>query len=275
MSEPTTTPPTPAPAEPQAPAAAPPPPALPQSFQRFSNRQRLEHFVMMIAIVVLTLTGLPQKYPDAGWAETIVLGLGGIDSTRAIHRLFGAILALAALEHLTFMLGSLFLGRARATMVITRKDVADAIQNLKYCLGIARQAPQFDRYDYKQKFEYWGLIFGGIVMVSTGLVLWFPTVAARYLPAAVIPTSKVLHTNEAMLATLVVVVWHMYGAHLSPEVFPADTSIFTGHISRERLKHEHFLEYQRLTADEPAAAEEETGHEQTSGGEPGGGGRAG
>jgi formate dehydrogenase subunit gamma len=225
-------------------------PAPPQSFRRFTTRQRLEHFVMMIAVIVLTVTGLPQKYPDAGWAETIVLGLGGIDMTRAIHRLFGAALAIVAVEHLVFILGTLLLGRARATMVISRKDVSDAIQNLKYCLGIAPKAPQFDRYDYKQKFEYWGLIFGGLVMVCTGLVLWFPTLAARILPAAVIPTSKVLHTNEAMLATLVVVVWHMYGAHLSPEVFPADTSIFSGRISRERLKHEHFLEYQRLTADE-------------------------
>lgn len=227
-----------------------PPAALPQSFRRFSNRQRLEHLVMMIAVIVLTVTGLPQKYPDAGWAETIVLGLGGIDTTRAIHRLFGAVLALVAVEHLVFILGTLLLGRARATMVINRKDVSDAVQNLKYCLGIAPKAPQFDRYDYKQKFEYWGLVFGGLVMVCTGFVLWFPTLAARFLPAAVIPASKVLHTNEAMLATLVVVVWHMYGAHLSPEVFPADTSIFSGKISRERLKHEHYLEYQRLTADE-------------------------
>jgi formate dehydrogenase gamma subunit len=251
-------------------------PLPPQSFRRFSNRQRLEHFVMMISIIVLTFTGLPQKYPDAKWAEWIVLGIGGIDATRALHRLFGALLALAALEHLTVMIGSLLLHRARATMVITRKDVTDAIQNLKYCLGIAPRAPQFDRFDYKQKFEYWGLIFGGMVMVATGLVLWFPTVAARYLPASVIPTSKVLHTNEAMLATLVVVVWHMYGSHLSPEVFPADTSIFTGRISRERLKHEHFLEYQRLTADEPASPEAPSAHEQpATGGEPGGGAKAG
>ncbi len=253
-------------------AAEAPAAPLPESFRRFTNRQRLEHFVLMIAVIMLTMTGLPQKYPDAGWAETIVLGLGGIDMTRAIHRLFGAVLAIVAVEHLTFILGTLLLGRARATMVVSRKDVGDAVQNLKYCLGIAPKAPQFDRYDYKQKFEYWGLIFGGLVMVCTGLVLWFPTLAARFLPAEVIPTSKVLHTNEAMLATLVVVVWHMYGAHLSPEVFPADTSIFTGKISRERLKHEHFVEYQRLTAGEPPEPEEHEGPVHPAPGKPEGGG---
>jgi cytochrome b subunit of formate dehydrogenase len=172
------------------------------SFVRFSNRQRLEHIVMMCAFVVLTATGLPQKYPDAGWAGWIVSHLGGIDTTRAIHRAFGLVLALVALEHLTVILGGLILGRARATMLLTRKDFRDAVQNLKYCLGLRPKPPQFDRFDYKQKWEYWGLLFGGIVMCLTGFVLWFPTFATRVLPGVVIPTAKVLHTNEAMLALL-------------------------------------------------------------------------
>ncbi|MDP2744725.1 MAG: hypothetical protein Q8P00_06650, partial [Dehalococcoidia bacterium] len=40
-----------------------------------------------------------------------------------------------------------------------------------------------------------------------------------------------------------IVVWHLYGAHLAPDRFPADTSIFTGKISRERALKEHPLEY--------------------------------
>ncbi|HEY3352552.1 MAG TPA: cytochrome b/b6 domain-containing protein [Polyangia bacterium] len=222
------------------------------SFVRFSNRQRLEHLVMMIAFTTLTLTGLPQKYPDAGWANWIVSHLGGIDMTRAVHRAFGLVLAFIALQHIGIMVGALVLGRARATMLITRQDFRDAVDNLKYCLGLLPKPPKFDRFDYKQKWEYWGLLFGGVVMVMTGFVLWYPTLATKLLPGVVIPTAKVLHTNEAMLALLAVVVWHIYGAHLSPEVFPADTSIFTGRISAERMKHEHTLEYQRVAGAEAA-----------------------
>lgn len=209
---------------------------------------------MMVAFIVLAATGLPQKYPEARWAEWIVLFLGGIDATRAVHRVFGLVLSLVALEHLGVIVSSLLLGRVRFSMLPGRKDVTDAIQNLKYGLGLVSAPPKFERFDYKQKFEYWGLIFGGMVMVASGFVLWFPTLTARYLPGVLIPAAKVLHTNEAMLALLVVVVWHVYGAHLSPEVFPADTSIFTGRISRERLKHEHYLEYLRLTAGEEEEA---------------------
>ena len=61
-----------------------------------------------------------------------------------------------------------------------------------------------------------------------------------------IPAAKALHTNEALLAFLVIVIWHIYNAIFSPEVFPVDTVMFTGRISKERMMHEHPIEYERL-----------------------------
>jgi hypothetical protein len=49
-------------------------------------------------------------------------------------------------------------------------------------------------------------------------------------------------------------VWHIYNAHLNPDVFPFDRSIFTGEISEHRLQHEHALEYERLQRAAPGAA---------------------
>jgi hypothetical protein len=46
----------------------------------------------------------------------------------------------------------------------------------------------------------------------------------------------------------------MYSAHFNPDVFPMDSSIFTGRISLERLEHEHALEYRRLFGGGGAAA---------------------
>ena len=97
-------------------------------------------------------------------------------------------------------------------------------------------------------------------MISTGVVLWFPVNVARFLPGEVIPAAKAAHSNEALLAFLVIVTWHIYNSIFSPEVFPLDTGIFTGKISRERMVHEHPLELARI---ENVPVEEITKHHHT------------
>ena len=81
-------------------------------------------------------------------------------------------------------------------------------------------------------------------------MLLFPIAVTRWLPGQLVPAAQVAHSNEGLMALLVVVVWHIYNAHLSPDVFPFDTTIFTGRISEERMRHEHPLEYERLPREE-------------------------
>ena len=138
------------------------------------------------------------------------------------------------------------LDRTLRRLLTELPDVQRAIVTLRYYLGVADKAPPFDRYDYRMKFEYWGLVAGNVIMVVTGFVLYFPALAARLMPGQIIPASKVAHSNEGLMAFLVITIWHIYNAHLSPDVFPFDTSIFTGKISRERMLHEHPLELARM-----------------------------
>jgi hypothetical protein len=88
-------------------------------------------------------------------------------------------------------------------------------------------------------------------MVFTGFILFFPVAVARFLPGELIPAAKVAHSNEGLMALLVIAIWHIFNAHLNPDVFPADTSIFTGKVSRERYEHEHPLELARLEGRPP------------------------
>jgi formate dehydrogenase subunit gamma len=136
-------------------------------------------------------------------------------------------------------------------MVPTKKDFEDSILQLKYYLGMTDEHPHYDRYDYKQKFEYWGLIFGNLIVIGSGLILFFPTTAARFIPGEVIPAAKMAHSNEGLMAFLVITIWHIFNAHLNPDVFPFDASIFTGKISRERMLHEHPVELARLEGGAP------------------------
>jgi formate dehydrogenase gamma subunit len=213
---------------------------------RFSYWARLQHASVILLFGLLLLTGLPQRWPELRISQWLVDAMGGLFAARWLHRAAG--LAFSALlgAHLAVAIYGIATRRMRASMVLTKKDFTDAIDNLRYYAGRKDSPPKFGRFDYRQKFEYWGLVFGSFIMVATGLILLFPIVLSRVLPAELIPAAKVMHSYEALLAMLIVIIWHMTGAHLAPESFPIDTSIFTGRIRKEKLRHEHALEYEEL-----------------------------
>ena len=218
--------------------------------KRFSIFRLIEHHANAITFVMLVVTGLSQKFHGRIWADWIIITLGGIDNTRFIHRLMGLVLATLTVQHVLIGSYGILFKKWAPSMIINRKDFTDAIDNIKYYIGITDMPARCDRYDYKQKFEYWGVVIGGFLMVGTGLTLWFPTKVFSlipFLPGQIIPAAKAAHSNEAFLAFLVIVTWHIYNAVFSPEVFPLDTVIFTGKISKERMIHEHPLEYERIT----------------------------
>jgi formate dehydrogenase gamma subunit len=219
-------------------------------FVRFSRSQRIQHLAAMVVFFLLCVTGLPQKYFDSSWAAPLINLTGGVDGARWLHRAAGLVFTGMLILHVGALLLQLARGKVAVSMAPHKQDVTDALTTLRYYIGIGDQQARFDRFDYKQKFEYWGMLMGSFVVVATGLVLLFPTEVTMLLPGSAIPVAVVAHSNEGLLAFLTIITWHIFNACLTPEVFPVDTSIFTGRISEERMKHEHPLEYERLIAAE-------------------------
>lgn len=217
---------------------------------RFTPIQRFEHASIMLLFVVLAVTGLPQKFFEAGWAQTLTGLLGGVDAARWMHRAAGVLFTLLCVVHLARLTWLVAAGRTSLALVPNRQDFRDAITMVRYYLGLSNEQARFDKFDYKQKFEYWGLVLGAGVVAVTGFILLYPTAVTRFLPGQVVPAAQVAHSYEGLMAFLVVIVWHIYNAHLNPDVFPFDTTIFTGRISRERMRHEHPLEYERILENE-------------------------
>ncbi|MBN2385844.1 MAG: cytochrome b/b6 domain-containing protein [Anaerolineales bacterium] len=216
----------------------------PAVYARFHWTQRIAHFLLLTSFSLLGLTGLPQKFPLAGWAQAMIRFFGGIEMTRSLHHVFAVVLMLLTIYHIIDIGSKIFVLRVPLTMLPVIKDVKDAWQAFLYNLGVARTRPQMGRYTFEEKLEYWALVWGTIIMGLTGFMMWNPIATARILPGEAIPAAKAAHGGEALLAVAAIFIWHMYSVHIRR----FNKSMFTGRLSEEEMLHEHPLELADIKA---------------------------
>jgi hypothetical protein len=124
------------------------------------------------------------------------------------------------------------------------KDVRDFLDALRYNLGRRQERPRFGRYNFEEKMEYWAVIWGTLIMILTGFILWNPIASTQWLPGQIVPMAKAAHGGEALLAVLSIITWHVYNVHIKH----FNKSIFTGRLTREEMLQEHPLELARIEA---------------------------
>ena len=207
-------------------------------YRRFTSSDRLEHVAQVGAFSVLAVTGLVQRYPGARLSQNLIDLMGGIESVRVIHRLFATILMVAVVYHVGAIGYRKYVQRRPKEMLPTRADLTAAAHSIRYLAGRESAPPPQGRFTWEEKLEYFALVWGTLVMIVTGFLLWNPIATARILPGQFIPAAKVFHSGEALLAVLAVIVWHMYHVHVKG----FNTSMFTGYMSRKDMAHEHALE---------------------------------
>lgn len=219
--------------------------------RRFYRRNMRMHVVIITTFMLLALTGLPLKFSGAPWAQTLVDILGGIETTRFLHRV-------AAIGTFGYMIAHILEVFIRAvfrrekgmfwgpnSMMPQPKDLSDFVGNIKYFLYLGER-PLGDRWTYFEKFDYLAVFWGVMIIGLSGLFLWFPDFFTSFLPGWTLNAAQVIHSDEALLATGFIFVFHFFHTHLRPESFPMDLVVFTGRMSLERFKSERPLEYQRL-----------------------------
>jgi cytochrome b subunit of formate dehydrogenase len=108
--------------------------------------------------------------------------------------------------------------------------------------------PQFDRWTYWEKFDYFAVFWGVAIIGFSGLIMWFPEFFTRFLPGWVINIALILHSDEALLAAGFIFTIHFFNTHFRIEKFPMDTVIFSGRVSKTEMLHERRRWYDRLVA---------------------------
>jgi len=200
---------------------------------RFDRSELIQHLALTISFSVLVITGFALRFPEAWWVRGLAeLGLSEpVRST--LHRICGVVLVLVSLFHLYHVL---FVKRGReqlSAMMPLVQDLKDLYGNLKFYTWRSAKHVEFDRYDYTHKAEYWALVWGTVVMVITGLILWFPARAVKLLPVAAVTISQTIHYYEAWLATLAILVWHFFFVIFHPEAYPMSWTWITGKMPQK------------------------------------------
>lgn len=236
------------------------PKARPNYVIRFSLNERLQHLVMIITFMTLVFTGIPLKFKTSWWAPQVIALFGGVESAGVIHRIAAAGMLALAVYHLGYLAYQVIVLRTpilKLPVMPTREDFRHFRENILYFLGRRTERPAFGKFTYYEKFDYWAVFWGIAIMGGSGLILWFPEWATRYLPGVVVNMALIIHSDEALLAILAIFIWHFYNVHWNPEVFPMSWTMFTGRISLARLRNEHYGEYRELVEKLGIPSEEE------------------
>ncbi|MGA1996041.1 MAG: cytochrome b/b6 domain-containing protein [Bryobacteraceae bacterium] len=190
--------------------------------------ERIQHAVMAISFVILAWSGFALKYPDQWWARPM-LGMAGTLSARSlIHRAAAAVFIAVSVTHAVSLVVSRKLREHWKEMLPNRNDPREAMANFAYNLGLGATPPGRSPHSYIEKAEYWAVIWGAVVMASTGVLLWANNIAMRILPKAWLDLATSVHFYEAVLATLAIVVWHFYSVIFDPDIYPLNTAFLTG-----------------------------------------------
>jgi cytochrome b subunit of formate dehydrogenase len=234
-------------------------------FTRFAPFERFLHFLVVTSFLLLVITGMPLKFYYTDWARAIFSVLGGAEVARTLHRCGAAVTFLYFGLHLSNLAIKSWNSRARFqggtlrskgerliaalfgpdSMIPTWQDARDFVAHQKWFFGKGPK-PQFDRWTYWEKFDYFAVFWGVFAIGMSGLIMWFPQFFSHFMPGWVINIALIVHSDEALLAAGFIFTIHFFNTHFRLEKFPMDTVIFSGRISKTEMLHERRRWYDRL-----------------------------
>ena len=219
--------------------------------KRFTRGQRYLHAALFSTFLGLAATGLPLRFSESVWARGLASFVGGFGAILFVHKFCAILLSVAFLIHVKDIFTRVLFQHEKGvlwgntSMVANWKDVKDLAAHMRYFVGLGPR-PQFERYAYWEKFDYWAVFWGMIVIGFSGYAMWFAPFFAHFLPGWALNAVLVIHSEEGLLAILFIFSIHFVNTHLRPGSFPMDMVIFTGVEREDELRHKRPLEFARM-----------------------------
>lgn len=219
-----------------------------EQITRFDVHLKLQHYLIMIGVTLAGVLGLAQAFPDWAVFHWFVQDIwGGLEAKRQFHHYFAYIVDFTVLYFIGYLAYKFIVKKEKMrAMLLSVKDIRDFLEMNLYILGIRKEEPQYDRYTFGQKLDFYLIALGIPVLSLTGLSLHYTTVSASILTPTGIALAAVIHRSVAILLAWFVLSVHFYYAHLAPGLFPMNTVILTGRMSKTRYQALFPLDKQRL-----------------------------
>jgi len=223
-----------------------------KKYLRMTLNERAQHLNLAINFTILVITGFALSFPKAFWVSPISDVPAGMTIRGFLHRLCGVATVFLGGYHILYCT---FTKRGRGIikdMIPGLKDAIDLWETLKNNFFINRPAKKLKmpRFNFREKLEYLGLIWGTLVMTVTGFILWFEVEWLKYFPKWTFDLARTIHFYEAILATLTIIVWHFYSVIFNPDIYPMSWAWITGDLTEHEMEEEHGLELERIKAEE-------------------------
>jgi predicted CXXCH cytochrome family protein len=222
-------------------------------YHRFSAFQRMQHLMMMVSFFALAITGMALKFSYAGWAQDFSRAFGGFHTMGVVHRLGALVLIMVFCLHLWDVRSKKIQSgqtwrqmlTGSTSILFTPRDWKEFVGSIKWFTGLGPR-PNYGRYTYWEKFDYFAVFWGVMVIGLSGFALWFPEMLTQVMPGWTINVATIIHSDEALLAVGFIFTIHFFNTHFRPDKFPMDPVIFTGRVPIEELKHDKPAEYAQL-----------------------------
>jgi cytochrome b subunit of formate dehydrogenase len=211
--------------------------------KRFSPLQQLFHLSLILSFLAQGSTGLARLYIETPWGKRLAWVFGGYEACRTVHIYVGIFMIGLFVVHFFYLLSKINWKEfprclfAPDSILPQPRDIKDFFQHVGWFLGRA-ELPQFDRWGYWEKFDYWAVFWGIPLLGGTGLLLAYPVVVGRFIPGWILNVALWVHRIEAILAMCHVFIIHFFIAHLRPHSFPMDRAMFAGSVDLDGTRHE-------------------------------------
>jgi cytochrome b subunit of formate dehydrogenase len=234
---------------------------------RFNLFHRFMHAFAILSFYILVLTGLPLRFSCAPFSAPLMRFWGGVERAGAIHRYVAGFMIAYTMIHVGYIAARFIRDRNKKrwlvgsdTMMMGVQDGKDFLKQWKWYFGKGPK-PVFGRYGYLEKLDYFGEVWGFIVIGGSGILLWFPEVFGRFMPGWVFNMATLFHGYEALLAAAFLFTIHFFNVHLRPDKFPLDAVMFHGRATLEYMREEHPAMKEELDAVEGKPVSERAVHD--------------